>query len=100
MTLHDAAMTRFTQWWKRTMRTGFSYAQGKALHGSRPERLWVRESRSAWLWGLGLPLLLIPAVWVTPWAMLGFLVYPLQVRSGGPSEVPGAAARRQQWTAD
>jgi glycosyltransferase involved in cell wall biosynthesis len=28
MTLHDAAMTRFAQWWMRTLRTGYAYAQG------------------------------------------------------------------------
>jgi glycosyltransferase involved in cell wall biosynthesis len=91
MTLHDAAMTRFGQWWKRSMRTGFSYAEGSRLHGAPPERLWVRESRSAWLWGLWLPLALVfAAVLVSPLMMFGFLVYPLQVlrlflREAGPA---------------
>lgn len=80
MTLHDAAMTRFGQWWKRSMRTGFSYAEGSRLHGAPPERLWVREARSAWLWGLWIPLmLLLAAALCGPLAFLGFLLYPLQV---------------------
>jgi hypothetical protein len=80
MTLHDAAMTRFGQWWKRSVRTGFAYAEGVHLHGAAPERHWVRESRSAWLWGLGLPVvLLLASVVVTPWALTGFLAYPAQV---------------------
>ena len=29
MTLHDAAMTRFSQWWKRSVRCGWAYAQGR-----------------------------------------------------------------------
>lgn len=33
MTLHDAAMTRFGQWWKRTVRAGHAFAEGAALHG-------------------------------------------------------------------
>jgi hypothetical protein len=72
------------------MRTGFSYAEGSRLHGAPPERLWVRESRSAWLWGLWLPLALVfAAVLVSPLMMFGFLVYPLQVlrlflREAGP----------------
>ena len=79
MTLHDAAMTRFSQWWKRSVRTGFSYAEGAFLHGRPPECLWVRESRSAWLWGLVLPVLLLSAAWISPLALLGFALYPLQV---------------------
>jgi glycosyltransferase involved in cell wall biosynthesis len=81
MTLHDAAMTRLSQWWKRTIRTGYTYAQGAHLHGAAPERHKVRESRSAWIWGLGLPLatVLAAALGLGPWALLGLLVYPLQM---------------------
>jgi GT2 family glycosyltransferase len=53
MTLHDAQMTRFGQWWKRSLRAGHAYAEGAWLHGREPERHWVKESRSIWLWGLG-----------------------------------------------
>ncbi len=28
MTLHDAAMTRFSQWWRRSLRAGHAYAEG------------------------------------------------------------------------
>ena len=45
MTLHDAAMTRLAQWWKRAKRAGHAYAEGAALHGAPPERHWVRETR-------------------------------------------------------
>ena len=31
MTLHDAAMTRLSQWWKRSMRGGHAYAEGASL---------------------------------------------------------------------
>ena len=80
MTLHDAAMTHFGQWWKRSMRTGFSYAEGARLHGAPPEQHWVRESRSAWLWGVVLPALVAAGVALAgPLALLGLLAYPLQV---------------------
>ena len=36
MTLHDAAMTCFSQWWRRAVRAGYSYGQGAHLHGSPP----------------------------------------------------------------
>jgi GT2 family glycosyltransferase len=50
MGCHDAAMTRFGQWWTRSVRTGFAYAQGAALHGQSPERHFVAEVRRAWTW--------------------------------------------------
>lgn len=56
MALHDAAMTRFSQWWKRTMRCGYAYAAGRHLHGASPERHYVVETRRATNWGLLLPL--------------------------------------------
>ena len=56
MALHDAAMTRFAQWWRRALRSGYAFAQGAYLHGAPPERHWVWESRRAWLWGVWLPL--------------------------------------------
>ena len=59
MALHDAAMTRFGQWWKRTKRAGYAFAQGAHLHGAPPERAGVRQSRSAWVWGLAIPVLAI-----------------------------------------
>jgi GT2 family glycosyltransferase len=90
MTLHDAAMTHFGQWWKRSMRTGFSYAEGVRLHGAPPEQHWVRESRSAWLWGVVVPVLLLAgAALAGRLVLLGLLIYPLQVlrifmRTPGP----------------
>jgi len=90
MTMHDAAMSRFSQWWKRSTRAGFAYAEGARLHGGAPERHWVRESRSAWAWGAVLPgALLAGAILVTPWTLAGAAVYPLQVvrlflRTPGP----------------
>jgi glycosyltransferase involved in cell wall biosynthesis len=56
MTLHDANMTRFRQWWRRSVRAGYAFAEGAARHAQEPERYWVREARSNWFWGLGLPL--------------------------------------------
>lgn len=79
MTLHDAAMTRLGQWWKRSMRAGYAYAEGAHLHGAAPERHCVKASRRAWLWGLGIPLALLVAALVSPWALLGFGVYPVQM---------------------
>ena len=51
MTLHDAAMTRFGQWWRRSVRSGYGFAEGAA----RRPPMWQRESRSCVIWGLVLP---------------------------------------------
>ena len=64
MAAHDAAISRFGQWWRRTLRAGYAFAQNAALHGAPPERLGVRESRSAWFWGFALPLLTVTTL---PW---------------------------------
>jgi GT2 family glycosyltransferase len=56
MARHDAAITRFGQWWKRAVRTGHAYAQVSALHRGTAAPMWVHESRSAWFWGLAVPL--------------------------------------------
>ncbi len=98
MTLHDAAMTRFGQWWKRSMRAGHAFAEGALLHGAASERHWVREQRSALVWGLWLPiglLLILPVL--GPGAAIGWLVYPLQVvrlflRTPGPVDQRWARA--------
>jgi GT2 family glycosyltransferase len=80
MSIHDAAMLHFRQWWTRSLRTGYAFGLGTYLHGKPPERLFVRESHRALLWGIGLPLLsLFVALWASPWAWLVWLVYPLQI---------------------
>ena len=65
MTLHDAAMTRFGQWWRRMVRGGHAYAQGRQMHGAPPERHWVRENRRIVFWGLILPILILALAWPT-----------------------------------
>jgi len=80
MTLHDAAMTRFSQWWRRSVRTGYAYAQGVKLHGGPPEFHRVKESRRAWIWGAAIPIAVALAVLALgPWGLFLGLVYPLQV---------------------
>ncbi|MBH8553914.1 glycosyltransferase [Nostocaceae cyanobacterium CENA357] len=74
MTLHDAQITHISQWWKRSQRAGHAYAEGSWLHGYSPERHWVKESRSIWLWGLLVPVLAIASAWLTSGLSIVFLV--------------------------
>lgn len=79
MMLHDANMTTFAQWWKRTMRAGYAFAEGAYLHGKAPEYHWVAESRRAWIWGAVIPIIILGLALVKPvWAILLVLIYPLQ----------------------
>lgn len=80
MTWHDAAMTRLSQWWRRSRRAGHAFAEGAALHGAAPERHWVAETRRALLWGAGLPLAILVTLWVAPVAAAALVcIYPAQV---------------------
>ena len=55
MTLHDAAIYRFSQWWTRSVRGGHSYAEGMAMHGAGPTRHNVRRTLSSLLYSVALP---------------------------------------------
>jgi GT2 family glycosyltransferase len=55
MTLHDAAMTRWRQWFRRTVRGGWAFAEGASMHGAGPERYGRRALRSIFLWGAAVP---------------------------------------------
>lgn len=79
MVLHDAAITRFSQWWRRSVRSGHSYAQGFALHGNSKEKFYFRDLLRIWLWGLIIPGgILCLAILLSPWLLLLFLVYLVQ----------------------
>lgn len=90
MTLHDAAITRFGQWWRRSVRAGHAYAEGAALHGRAGRGItghWVRETLRALLWGVALPVLILVATLIYPAAAAMILIYPAQIwrlgRQGG-----------------
>jgi GT2 family glycosyltransferase len=79
MGYHDAAMLRFQQWWRRSTRAGYAFAQGSDLHGRTLERHFVRETRRACGWGIALPLAcLVTVLALFPYGVLLLLVYPLQ----------------------
>jgi GT2 family glycosyltransferase len=68
MTLHDVALDRFGQWWKRAIRGGHAFAELVYRHGDRSDPSWIRQLASFSLWGaLGLatPALLLIALLLT-----------------------------------
>lgn len=78
MTWHDAAMTRFGQWWTRSRRAGHAFAEGAAMHGAPPERHYVAQTRRAVIWGLILPAMILFGLLITPWALMLVLLWPLK----------------------
>lgn len=95
MTLHDAAISRIGQWWKRAKRCGHAYAEGAYLHGKSPEKHRVRESRSVWAWGVGVPVVAIcSSVLLGAWGAMILLIYPAQVVRLALS---GARTARENW---
>ncbi|MGX4770526.1 glycosyltransferase [Bradyrhizobium guangdongense] len=79
MAVHDAAMLHFRQWWSRSVRAGYAFAQGALLHGRSPERHFSWECRRALIWGMAIPL-----AWLIGVALIGslgnimLLIYPAQ----------------------
>jgi hypothetical protein len=80
MTAHDAAMTRFGQWWRRMERAGHAYAEGAALHGAPPWRHNVRELLSIVFWAVVVPIgSIAAAIGVSrfhPWGWALLLAWP------------------------
>lgn len=96
MTLHDAGMTRISQWWRRSMRAGHAFAEVAARHAASPFGIWKRNAQRALLWGLVLPGgILLAALAVHPALLLLLLVYPLQVARIAMRLGPGS---RDNWT--
>jgi GT2 family glycosyltransferase len=67
MTLHDAAMMRFSQWWTRNKRSGHATAEAFFRRGSARDPEAVRELVSNVAWAL-------PAAWPL-WPVLWWRVY-------------------------
>jgi glycosyltransferase involved in cell wall biosynthesis len=59
MTLHDANLLHFSQWWKRARRSGHAYAEHLWRNRQSAIPGWRRQVWSILVWGLGIPLLAI-----------------------------------------
>lgn len=72
--VHDVQMTHWNQWWKRTLRGGYAYADVAWRHGQGQERFYVRQSLRIWIWGFCLPLLALATVVPTRFGSLLILL--------------------------
>ena len=94
MTEHDARILSLGQWWRRTQRGGFGYAQAWSVTGKLPQRLYAKQLRSALAWVVGLPVAVIVVAVALGQPFLLLVVpfaYALQLsrialRSNGPNK--------------
>ena len=81
MTIHDLAMTRFSQWWYRNVRSGCGCVDISWLHRNAPQSIsnWLRQLTSAVFWGGLLPGTIFLGALMHPAALCGVLIYFLQI---------------------
>jgi GT2 family glycosyltransferase len=79
MTRHDAAINRFSQWWTRTVRSGYAYAEISRLHRRSKLRIFKEYVTRAIVWAGIVPLGICLGTLVHPVAAIGTLIYPLQI---------------------
>src|SRR5689334_5055825 len=92
MTEHDAKILTLPQWWQRTQRGGYGYAQVWQATKELPQRLYARNLRSAFVWAFAIPLAMIAIALVTrsPLCLLAIpILYGLQFVRIGTKAAPG-----------
>jgi glycosyltransferase involved in cell wall biosynthesis len=108
MGYHDVDITRFSQWWKRTRRTGHAYAELAFRHPDARNPDWRHTIRSILFWGGMMPLALMIAIALALvasaywWLMAGLvlLAWPVNVgqialrklRAGLSAKLAGASS--------
>ena len=64
MTVHDSAMLRFGQWWKRAVRSGYGAMDVATRFRRGKDGLFVRQVKSTFLW-TGLPVFVLLALTIS-----------------------------------
>ena len=67
MGTHDAEMHRLGQWWQRTARVGRTYAQAAGRAGDGDSRAAARRVRSALMWGIAAPGIMLACLFAGFW---------------------------------
>ncbi len=62
---HDMNMMQFRQWWRRSRRGGYAFAEEAWIHRQAPGHYRQRQCLRIWLWVFGLPLTAISLFSVT-----------------------------------
>ena len=79
MTLHDAALRRFSQWWRRSIRSGYGCAQLFDVQKGRVSAGYTRQLVKNIVWSLLGPFALLAAALLSKWWLVLLLAYPAQI---------------------
>jgi glycosyltransferase involved in cell wall biosynthesis len=80
MTLHDAAMLRWGQWWRRQVRNGYGALDVYSRFPLNGERLFAKPNRSAVLWAVIWPAaVIVAACFAWQAALIIALALPAQI---------------------
>ena len=80
MVHHDANILKFNQWWKRSIRGGYAYANGFILHRKDKRGYYAKEVRSIIIWGFSMPLfILLLSLFVNFFFFCLYAIYPIQL---------------------
>ncbi len=99
MTLHDARIESFSQWWMRSVRAGYANAESAARlsaeNGERPGH----EVSSTWFWGFALPTLILLSVFFHQFmlALLLPAIYLAQITRIALRRPKPRFSNRDQW---
>lgn len=88
MTLHDAKILRFSQWWQRQKRGGYAFGLLASEHGARPGVCGIGSTLRCIAWGGVLPATVLFGAAMDPAALGLLLAYPINatriaLRQGG-----------------
>ena len=96
MTLHDANMTRVSQWWQRSVRSGYATAEAHRRRG-RADPVLKRQVISNVCWALPVAWPLWPLLWYRVWRRRGSLYASNIVFGKLPHLVGQARFWIRQW---
>ena len=94
MTLHDAAIAKYAQWWRRNLRAGHAFAEVSAIHRNSAKRIWRKETLRAVAWTAAFPVFSLLGAAVHPAFFAGIFVYPLQAVRLAPRMGTGSFGER------
>lgn len=92
MSEHDAAIHHFGQWWRRTLRSGYGYAQAWRRTRNLPKPINGRILASAFFWVVGVPAAVLvlafllgrPAILLLIPMLYSLQVFRIAMRRHGP----------------
>ena len=96
MAEHDAKIYTLLQWWRRTQRGGYGYAQVWSTTRELPRRLYARQLASALAWAVVLPIAVCVFALINKQA---FLLLALPLLYGAQMlRIAGHSGNGRRWT--